>query len=194
MTRVLRSVGALGIVANKMFRYIYVVNDKRGFTLIELLIVMVILAILVSVGLGSFFSSQQKSRDAKRKADLQHIAQALEIYYNDKSEYPISTGNAGIAGQAWGDPFVDPDNPTETIYMNVLPVDPSKAAYYYDSPDGKYFQLYARLENENDGELSKNTDGAILVYSGTDCLTGACDFGIASTNTGPQAGHPLAVE
>jgi general secretion pathway protein G len=167
---------------------------KSGFTIIELLVVMVILAVLVSVGLGSYISSQTKSRDARRKTDLQNIARALEIYYNDQGGYPVSSGNAGIAGQPWGDPFVDPDNPSETVYMNVLPADPSDGAYYYDSTDGTYFQLYAFLENENDGDLTKDGSDNVMVYSGTDCTLGTCNYGIASTNIDPISSHALVSE
>lgn len=166
---------------------------RAGFTLIELLIVMVILAVLLSLGVGNFFSSQSKSRDSRRKADLQHIAQALEVYYNDKRGYPVSTGNSGIGGQSWGDPFVDPDNEDETIYMNVLPTDPSDGAYYYTSTDGRSYQLYARLENQQDGDLYKDGD-AVMIYSGTDCVIGPCNFGISSTNALPETGHPLLAE
>jgi general secretion pathway protein G len=167
--------------------------SKKGFTMIELLIVMVILAIVLSIGIGNFISSQIKARDSQRKGDLQNIVRALEIYYNDKGEYPIGSSNAGIAGQTWGDPFVDPDNPTETVYMNVLPDDP-RAAYYYESTDGTDFKIYALLENENDGDLVKDENDNIMVYSGTNCQTGTCNYGIASTNTDPSDGHTLVVE
>lgn len=154
---------------------------------------IVILAVLLTLGLGNYFSSQAKSRDARRKADLQNVARALEVYYNDKGVYPVSAGNAGIAGQAWGDPFVDPDNENETIYMNVLPTDPSDGAYYYTSADGRSYQLYARLENQQDGDLSF-LGQTVLVYSGTDCILGVCNYGISSTNAFPETGHPLLEE
>jgi prepilin-type N-terminal cleavage/methylation domain-containing protein len=169
------------------------VRGKPGFTLIELLIVIVILAVLMVIGLGSFNSSQTKSRDSRRKTDLQNVARALEVYYNDKGEYPISSGNAGIAGQVWGNAFVDPDL-TDTLYMQVLPPDPSKFAYYYESTDGSYFQMYAYLENENDQSIVKDAEDVVMVYSGTDCVIGSCNYGIASTNTEPAEGHPLVTE
>lgn len=162
---------------------------QAGFTLIELLIVIVILGLLMVVGLGSFTSSQMKSRDVRRKGDLQHIAQALEVYYNDKGVYPLSTSGTLSSGN----PFVDPANPTATTYMNVLPEDPSEFAYYYDS-DGTYFQLYARLENDQDGALFKDETDTVMVYTGTNCLIGACNYGLASTDTSPADGHTLVVE
>ena len=167
---------------------------SAGFTLIELLVVIVILSILMVISLGSFTSSQIKSRDSRRKSDLQNMTRALEVYYNDKGAYPISSGNTGIGSQIWGSAFVDLDNPGQTLYMNVLPADPSEFAYYYDSSDGTYFQFYAYLENENDQDLTKDADDAVMVYSGTDCGVGTCNYGISSTNTSPADGHTLISE
>ena len=170
-------------------------GDKRGFTMIELLIVIAILGVLTVLGITSFGTSQLKSRDARRKADLLNITKALEAYYNDHGEYPTGTGNTGIAGQTWSNPFTDPDNPTDgALYINVLPTDPSGYNYYYDSSDGTYFQLYAYLENEQDGELTKDVNDVVMVYSGTDCVIGTCNYGIASTNTYPTTGHTLVTE
>jgi len=167
---------------------------RSGFTMIELLIVIAILAILTVLGISSFSTSQMKSRDARRKADLENIAKALETYYNDHGEYPISSGNTGIAGQVWGNPFSDPDSLGETLYMNVLPSDPNSYNYYYDSADGSYFQLYAYLENQQDGDLTRDAEDVVMVYSGTDCDIGTCNYGIASTNTYPTTGHTLVTE
>lgn len=164
-----------------------------GFTMIELLVVIVILSILFVIGLGSFSGSQRKSRDSKRKTDLQNITRALELYYNDKGLYPVSSGNIGIAGQAWGDPFVDPDL-TDTLYMNILPLDPSEFAYFYESTDGTYFQIYAYLENQNDRDLIKDVNDQVMVYSTTGCVIGTCNYGIASSNEVPTTGHALITE
>ena len=166
---------------------------QLGFTMIELLIVMVILALLLSIGLGGFASSQRKSRDSGRKTDLQNIARALELYYNDKGEYPIDTSNTGIISQDWGDPFVDPTN-LSNLYMNFLPSDPGGFTYYYTSTDGSYYQLYAILENDNDLDLNKDLDDITQFYSGTDCgveSATSCNYGISSTNIAPASGHTL---
>ncbi|MCC6711234.1 MAG: type II secretion system protein [Candidatus Pacebacteria bacterium] len=170
-------------------------KNQRGFTMIELLIVIVILAILVVIGIGSFMSSQLKSRDSARKTDLQNIARALELYYNDKGEYPVDTSKTGILSQEWGTAFVDPDN-NQTLYMNLLPSDPGAYTYYYTSVTGDEFQLYTYLENENDRDLNKDGDN-IQVYTGTDCGVNGiqtCNYGISSSNTDPASGHSLTVE
>jgi len=53
---------------------------KKGFTILELLIVIGIISLLVTFGTGIYSSAQRSSRDAKRKADLEQIAAALELY------------------------------------------------------------------------------------------------------------------
>lgn len=58
-------------------------SNKRGFTLVELLVVIVILAILGTVGMTVYSSVQKNVRDAKRKADISAIAKAYEVTYND---------------------------------------------------------------------------------------------------------------
>lgn len=163
---------------------------NAGFTLIELLVVMAVLVFLLVIGLGGLSSSQARPRDAKRKTALTNITQALELYYNDHNSYPISTGNTGIGSQAWGTVFADP-GVASTVYMTKLPTDPGGgSSYYYTSTDGTYFQLYARLESQTDPDLSMSS-GQNLVYTGTDCGLGACNYGVSSTNTTPTVGHPL---
>lgn len=61
---------------------------KRGFTLVELLVVVFIIGILASVVLVATSSARSKSRDDKRKIDVDTIAQAAEMYYANKRFYP----------------------------------------------------------------------------------------------------------
>lgn len=162
-------------------------DSRHGFTLLELMVVIVILGVLIAAGLGSFTSSQQKSRDSRRKSDLRSIAQALELYYNDKGRYPNSDGNGNISGCGtgdaslcpWGEQFSDSKG---TIYMVKLPADPGAGRKYYYRKSGVNYQLYAGFENTEDPDY--NASG----YSGTNCAstgTFICNYGIASSNLAP---------
>ncbi len=62
---------------------------NKGFTLIELLIVIAIIGILAAIVLVNLNSSRQKSRDAKRIADVREIMTALDIFYDDNGGYPL---------------------------------------------------------------------------------------------------------
>ena len=69
-------------------------QNQKGFTLIELLVVIAIIGLLASVVLLALNSARQKSRDAKRLADVRQIASALELYFDASSPngYPTTTG------------------------------------------------------------------------------------------------------
>ncbi|MCJ7740543.1 prepilin-type N-terminal cleavage/methylation domain-containing protein, partial [Candidatus Microgenomates bacterium] len=88
------------------------IQPLSGFTLIELIIGMAIIAIISGALWGNFFSSLSKGRDSRRKQDLESVAKALEIYYNDKKAYPTAL-------PAFGETFVNSDN-SAVIYMPKL--------------------------------------------------------------------------
>lgn len=168
---------------------------QSGFTLIEILVVMVIIGVVASIGLGNFQSSQIKGRDATRKSDLKQIANALETYYNDKGQYP--TDNSGLINGCangstcgWGDVFVDENG---TTYMVEIPTDPrDDYAYHYFSLDGTSYQVYARLENQLDKDLQVDASDNKLEYVDLSCGSGGnCNYGIASPNTTPSEGRSL---
>lgn len=164
-------------------------QSTSGFTLMELLVVMAILGVLIVAGLGSFTSSQKKSRDVKRKSDLRQISLAMETYYNDFGSYPSSDSSThqikgcGVSGTTacdWGSPWKKtPATGAATVYMIALPDDPSSSrSYYYDS-DGTYYKLYASLENDRDeGAGVKLTGYGSLTCGGTNI----CTYGISSPN------------
>lgn len=110
---------------------------KKSFTLIEILVVITILGILISLITGNFLVSLKKGRDARRKADLENIQKALEMYYEDKRTYPPSiTFKTQLK-----------DDSSGKVYMQIIPDDPnSNQHYYYSSSEGSY-KLYACLEN-----------------------------------------------
>ncbi|MCJ7739805.1 type II secretion system GspH family protein [Candidatus Microgenomates bacterium] len=122
-----------------------------GFTLMELLIVMTLVAILAGMALmTNVKSSLQKSRDSKRKQDLNKMVRIFEDYYNDHQHYPPADSATGIIQEAaWGQPF--------STYVPLLPKDPVAPSqnYYYMTDDAlfDFYVLYARLENTADPDI-----------------------------------------
>lgn len=149
-------------------------ESQTGFTLIELMIVMAILGVLATVGLGSFRSSQIKGRDAQRKNDLGQLQRGLEAYYNDKGSYPL-TGAFPSAGAVWQDESVEDG----ALYMKEIPADPSGFSYEYESGDGTYYKIFAHLENEKDKDIKECS-----AVTDNSCGALSCNYGVSSANLG----------
>jgi general secretion pathway protein G len=70
------------------------IKNKKGFTLIELLVVIAIIGLLSTLAVVALNNARQKSRDAKRVADVKQMQTALELFYNDCSGYPNQPATA----------------------------------------------------------------------------------------------------
>lgn len=113
-------------------------KKQLGFTLIEILVAATIMAVLTAIGLVSFSIANRNARDAKRKADLEQVRAALEIYRSDNTSYPAVsvTGNLAqvgtIATYLTSTSVMDPKDPT--------------TQYTYVSATGATYQVCATLE------------------------------------------------
>lgn len=163
---------------------------RSGFTLIELMLVIAILGVLTALALGSYVGSQQRGRDARRKGDLHSIGQSLETYFNDYGRYPSSNAAGAIVGCdtatpptpcTWGGQWRDSKG---TIYMVILPGDPQPGKTYIYRSSGASYQLYASLENTQDGEYHSGGYSPSTLNCATSG-TGLCTYGISSADTTP---------
>ena len=64
-------------------------QQKKTFTLIEMLIVIVIIGILAAALIPRLQSLQARARNANRKVDIRTLWNAIQIYYEDKNNFPI---------------------------------------------------------------------------------------------------------
>lgn len=94
-------------------------NQKAAFTLIELMVVVSIIAILATLGISSYSTAIKKSRDARRKSDIQNIAQGLVLYRSDEAGYPASL-DLLVSGK----------------YMSAIPKDEQAGVDYKYTPSG----------------------------------------------------------
>lgn len=99
-------------------------QKRQGFTLLEVLVSATIIAVLTAIGVVSYGSVNKRSRDAKRKSDVEQVRQALEMYRADNSYYP-STGTGG---------WTNVSNLSSSLvsggYMPGLPTDPKSTQVY----------------------------------------------------------------
>lgn len=140
-------------------------NLSRGFTLVELLVVIAIIGILATMLLLQLGTARAKARDAKRIADVNQVASALELYYNDAASYPSVTNLKPL--------LVD----GATKYLGRIPVDPlaPSCTADYNGTGGCYgyafsptsgpatrYQVWAELETLNkalDNDANINSTG-----------------------------------
>jgi len=120
-----------------------------GFTLVEILVVATIVALLAAGGVVSYSQFGKQSRDARRKADIEQVRAALEMYKSNNVSSSYPTAALGL------DTLV-----TGTIkYLNAIPLDPKTNATYI---------TYTPLPNGCNGSTTVCTN-----YT----LTGALDNG-----------------
>jgi len=80
-----------------------------GFTLVELLVVIAIIAILATIGFTVFSGTGAKARDAKRKADINQIASAYEVNYDQATGAYVALAPGQFTA---GDTPHPPESPT----------------------------------------------------------------------------------
>lgn len=99
-----------------MFKSI-AMNRKNGFSFVELLVVITIIAVLTGIGVVTYSSTMQKSRNAKRMTDIQVIRSALEICRSQDGFYPVA---------------IYPNLACYTsVALNNTPNDPNSTSYAY---------------------------------------------------------------
>ncbi|MCL4359664.1 type II secretion system protein GspG [Patescibacteria group bacterium] len=125
------------------------IRAAPGFTLIELLVVIAIITIIVSISLVSYSSITKRSRDAKRKADIQQMRAALEMYRTDNGSYPNTGSGSWTNADSLATPLV-------SAYLPEIPADPQSPTQVYryeatSASGGKYYGycLSAFLETES---------------------------------------------
>lgn len=131
---------------------------EKGFTLIELLVVMTIIAILAGLALVSYQGARKTARDGKRKADMETIRSALEMYRADNGEYPPTT--SGACGGGWDRSSCNPNfleeltSPDE--YLAEVPEDPlntsDQQAYVYQLNSTYGYRLMYNPETVPDNQ------------------------------------------
>lgn len=110
----------------------------KGLTLVELLVSMTIIAVLASLALVSLQGARRSARDGQRKADLEEIRSALEMYRTDGGEYPATL------------PTLTP----EYLELHSDPISGQSYSYYQVSESA--YNLCAGLEVDTGDDFSSD--------------------------------------
>ena len=108
---------------------------RKGFTLIELLVVIAIIGLLSTLAVVALNSARQRSRDAKRVADIRQIQTALELGFSETSGYPaqgtadtplvLGGSSAMVLCKNTNAVFQATAADCTTTYMGLVPSNPS---------------------------------------------------------------------
>jgi general secretion pathway protein G len=145
-------------------------TGKRGFTLVEILVVVSIIAILMGLLLVAYQGTRASARDGKRKADLEQIRMALQMYHTDCGNYPSEGGTYGLP---FGSALTSTCLASSVTYMSTLPTDPNLSnSYRYRRVNEHSYCLCAKLETGGSSPCATACSG----NCGGDCGTEACDY------------------
>jgi general secretion pathway protein G len=132
---------------------------NNGFTLIELIVTATITAILMTIGIVSYRSANEQSRDTKRKSDIEQIRASLEMYKADNGYYPAVL-----------------DDLLTNNYIQAVPKDPQDPVKKYNYvptgvvPNIFTYNLMAKVENISGGSYALESS-CPLVNSYTYCVS-----------------------
>lgn len=132
--------------------------------MIELLVVVAIIGTLASIIMVSVESARSKARDTARRAALNQIQVALELYRNDHGTFQVNGGGHTGGGQGWLS--YENGSTYSTAVTRVLhnegylPVpfieDPTVSPSYmiYVCNNGQSYSLSATLENPTPRDIA----------------------------------------
>jgi general secretion pathway protein G len=133
-----------------------VARPARGFTLIEIMVVVVILGILGALIVPNFIGRPDEARVEAAKSDILSIANALELYRLDNSNYPSTDQNLdALVSEPSGYP--EPRNWSADGYLKKLPYDPWGEPYGYFNEE-RNFDLYSYGADQKEGGEGVDAD------------------------------------
>lgn len=153
---------------------------ERGFTVLEFLVVITMIGIIIAIAFASLSLSRSRSRDDQRVAKVQQVSVALEEFYKECKEYPLTLTASypcGQTGKTLGSFIGDIDN---TVFNQ------STSEYHYIplSFSGQTigagctgYHLGVQLENQNnsfasrDSEVDSTSQSQSVVFCTSSALT-----------------------
>ena len=125
-----------------------------------------VIGVLVSISVFGLQGARESARDSRRKADLETLRSAMELYRSDCGVYPPSVTFGGTLNGLSGNSSCQANT-----YLDQVPDDPGDANYYYNRTSNTTYVLCASLE------ASTTTSGPVGSCGG--CGSGyPCEYAI----------------
>lgn len=124
-------------------------RQLKGYTLIELVVVMAILGILIATVSVGMREVSRSSRNAQRRADMDQVKVAVEMYRSDKGELPPeATSQTGwtALNNALEDYLSSPIIPARTIATSGYDYMFKTTAAFSSCSAANAYELCAQLE------------------------------------------------
>jgi len=143
-----------------------------AFTLIELLVVIAIVGILAGILIVSMTGATNNANDARRKADINQLVQAILIAKTQDGTLPADSANCSLGSTCTG---IQASLASKGI--TTFPKDPTTGNYYvYNRVSADDFTLTGIMSDSS----SYAYDSSTSKYSSSSLTNGACG---ASNNT-----------
>ncbi|HLL60097.1 MAG TPA: type II secretion system protein GspG [Candidatus Nitrosocosmicus sp.] len=140
-----------------------ILGARRGFTLVEVLVVSTIIGLLAAGGFVSYSAINKQSRDARRKADIEQIRAAVEMYRSNNGTYPTSL--------TFGGSLCDPAGCSSNKYSEKIPQDPEPGKYtYYYSGSTNDYTVGSYLEGNSSSSCASTSCGTIQLLTCRYCM------------------------
>ncbi len=129
----------------------------HAFTLLELITTIAIIGIVAGFSFTSLQAARLRGRDSQRKADINLIAQGLDIYYAENRAFPTDSSGGCNFNSSQGTNWI----PNLTAHYLVStrqgqqprdPLNTSLYRYTYLCSGSTGYTLTATLENSKDKE------------------------------------------
>lgn len=159
---------------------------KSGFTLVEIIVVISIISLIATIGISSYSVLNRNARDARRKADLEQVRSALELYKSNNGAYP-TTGGAwyGTCTAGWATVTSDyVPNIVADGYIQKLPQDPRNGQSFAPCSSG----ADVCYTYKSDG-----TDYKLISHCGAEVAPNSNDPYYDPANSGSRSGHSFQV-
>ena len=114
-------------------------GGDAGFTMIELIVVVSLIVILSTMGMGLYKASVIHAKEAVLADDLWLMRDAIDQYYADRGQYPAaldSLVSEGYVRKIQKDPITDKLDSWQTVPSEPDPSNPTAAPGIYDVKSG----------------------------------------------------------
>ena len=83
------------------------VQNPKGLTLIEVMIIGVIIGILSSIAIPTYYNSREKAKTAATVAEMKLVENMIQLYNVDYGSYPETLNDLGMKNlkDPWGNPY-----------------------------------------------------------------------------------------